>query len=214
MTGRQRFLLARMRRDPRRRGRRRLGERPRRPCAPARARRDPGARARTIARARLGFRSRAYAEPLLDRPTRRTKRRSSTSWPGLDVEGAPIFATHDEPLKRDRAGGRAGSPGSSSNPFPRWDVLSADPDQARPARGGPRRRGSRSRERHIRGRRQRRARARPEELGFPVLVKSRRPPKASKTAVQAPGAFRCETAAEVRTGPMRRRSRTSRWCRR
>ena len=114
---------------------------------------------------------------------------------GLEVEGAPIFATHDEPLNAiARAAGRLG--GRFLYPFPRWEVLSRIQTkrgqlEAAEAAGIPIPRtaypGSAAE-----------ARAAAEELGFPVLVKPSSTEGFKRTFRRQ--AFRCETAAEVERG--------------
>ena len=114
----------------------------------------------------LGFRSR-YAEPVLT-PDPQDEPAYVDFLAGLDVEGAPVFATHDEPLNAiARAAGRLGA--KFLYPFPPWEVLARIqtkrgqleaaeaaaipiPRTAYPASAAE-------------------ARAAAEEIGFPVLVK-------------------------------------------
>ena len=68
----------------------------------------------------LGFRSR-YAEPVLT-PDPQDEGAFVDFLAGLDVEGAPVFATHDEPLNAiARAAERLGR--KFLYPFPPWEVL-------------------------------------------------------------------------------------------
>src|SRR4051812_33218599 len=138
----------------------------------------------------LGFRSR-YAEPLLT-PDPQDEEAFVDFLAGLDVEGAPIFATHDEPLNAiARGAGRLG--GKFLYPFPRWEVLARIqtkrgqleaaeaagirvPGTAYPASAGE-------------------ARAAAEELGFPVLVKPSSTEGFKRRFKRQ--AFRCESRAEV-----------------
>ncbi|MFL5920198.1 MAG: hypothetical protein ACJ75D_02700 [Gaiellaceae bacterium] len=141
-------------------------------------------------RSALGFRSR-YAEPVVT-PDPQDEEVFISFLAGLDVEAAPVFATHDEPLNAiargaERLGGRF------LYPFPPWEVLAriqtkrGQLDAAERA-GVPTPRtaypGSAAE-----------ARAAAERLGFPVLVK----PSSTEGFKRRFGrqAFRCETAAEV-----------------
>jgi D-aspartate ligase len=138
----------------------------------------------------LGFRSR-YAEPVVT-PDPQDEDAFVAFLAGLEVEDAPVFATHDEPLNAiaraaDRLAGRF------LYPFPPWEVLAriqtkrgqleaaerADvptPRTAHPGSAGE-------------------ARAAADLIGFPVLVK----PSSTEGFKRRFGkqAFRCETAAEV-----------------
>ena len=138
----------------------------------------------------LGFRSR-YAEPVVT-PDPQDEEAFVSFLAGLEVERAPLFATHDEPLNAiargaDRLGDRF------LYPFPPWDVLAriqtkrgqletADaagvpiPRTAYPASADE-------------------ARAAAEEIGLPVLVK----PSSTEGFKRRFGrqAFRCESPAEV-----------------
>src|SRR3954465_915865 len=68
----------------------------------------------------LGFRSR-YAEPVLT-PDPQDEAAFAAALAGPDVERAPIFASHDEPLNAiARAAGRLR--GKFLYPFPPWEVL-------------------------------------------------------------------------------------------
>jgi predicted ATP-grasp superfamily ATP-dependent carboligase len=138
----------------------------------------------------LGFRSR-YAEPVLT-PDPQDEEAFVSFLTGLEVERAPLFATHDEPLNAiargaDLLGDRF------LYPFPSWDVLSriqtkrgqleaaeaagipvpltSYPAAAAEARGAA------------------------EELGFPVLVKPSSTEGFKRRFKQQ--AFRCDTAVEV-----------------
>ncbi|HEY6150350.1 MAG TPA: hypothetical protein VIW19_07505 [Gaiellaceae bacterium] len=71
-------------------------------------------------RSALGFRSR-YAEPHLS-PDPQDEDAFVSFLAGLELEGAPIFPTHDEPLNSiARAGDRLSE--RFLFPFPRWEVL-------------------------------------------------------------------------------------------
>jgi len=138
----------------------------------------------------LGFRSR-YAEPLLT-PDPQNEAAFVDFLAGLDVEAAPVFATHDEPLNAiARAAERLD--GKFLYPFPPWEVLQriqtkrgqleaaeeagiAVPRTAYPASAGE-------------------ARQAAEELGFPVLVKPSSTEGFKRRFKRQ--AFRCDTAAEV-----------------
>jgi D-aspartate ligase len=141
-------------------------------------------------RSALGFRSR-YAEPVVT-PDPQDEEEFVSFLAELDVERAPVFATHDEPLNAiARAGDRLGE--RFLYPFPPWEVLGRiqtkrgqleaagragvpTPRTAYPTSAGE-------------------ARAAAELLGFPVLVK----PSSTEGFKRRFGkqAFRCEAAAEV-----------------
>jgi D-aspartate ligase len=141
-------------------------------------------------RSALGFRSR-YAEPHVT-PDPQDEDAFVSFLAGLDVERAPIFATHDEPLNAIARGAeRLGE--RFLYPFPPWDVLARiqtkrgqleaasrvgvpTPRTAHPASAGE-------------------ARSAAELIGFPVLVK----PSSTEGFKRRFGkqAFRCETVAEV-----------------
>jgi predicted ATP-grasp superfamily ATP-dependent carboligase len=71
-------------------------------------------------RSALGFRSR-YAKPLLS-PDPQDEEAFVSFLAGLELEGAPVFPTHDEPLNAiARAGDRLSE--RFLFPFPRWEVL-------------------------------------------------------------------------------------------
>src|SRR6185312_15812864 len=114
----------------------------------------------------LGFRSR-YAKPLLT-PDPQDEDAFVDFLAGLDVEGAPVFATHDEPLNAiARAGDRLD--GKFLYPFPRWEVLQRIQTkrgqlEAAEEAGIPVPRTAYPSSAPE-------ARAAAEELGFPVLVK-------------------------------------------
>jgi predicted ATP-grasp superfamily ATP-dependent carboligase len=138
----------------------------------------------------LGFRSR-YAEPVVT-PDPQDEEAFVSFLAGLDIEDAPVFATHDEPLNAiaraaDRLGGRF------LYPFPPWEVLARiqtkrgqleaaeragvpTPRTAHPGSAGE-------------------AHSAADLIGFPVLVK----PSSTEGFKRRFGkqAFRCETAAEV-----------------
>jgi D-aspartate ligase len=138
----------------------------------------------------LGFRSR-YAEPVVT-PDPQDEEAFVSFLAGLEVERAPIFATHDEPLNAiARGANRLGD--RFLYPFPPWEVLARiqtkrgqletaeaagvpTPRTAHPASAGE-------------------ARAAAELIGFPVLVK----PSSTEGFKRRFGrqAFRCESAAEV-----------------
>jgi D-aspartate ligase len=141
-------------------------------------------------RSALGFRSR-YAEAVVT-PDPQDEHAFVSFLAGLEVERAPVFATHDEPLNAiARAADGLGE--RFLYPFPPWDVLGRiqtkrgqleaaeragvpTPRTAHPASAGE-------------------ARAAAELIGFPVLVK----PSSTEGFKRRFGkqAFRCETAAEV-----------------
>jgi D-aspartate ligase len=138
----------------------------------------------------LGFRSR-YAEAVLA-PDPQDEEAFVSFLGSLDVERAPLFATHDEPLNAiargaDRLGDRF------LYPFPAWDVLSriqtkrgqleaaeaagiAVPRTSYPSSAAE-------------------ARAAAEELGLPVLVKPSSTEGFKRRFKRQ--AFRCDTLAEV-----------------
>jgi predicted ATP-grasp superfamily ATP-dependent carboligase len=138
----------------------------------------------------LGFRSR-YAKPVLA-PDPQDEDAFVSFLAGLEVERAPLFATHDEPLNAiargaDRLGDRF------LYPFPPWEVLSRIQSkrsqlEAAEAAGIPAPRtaypGSAAE-----------ARAAADELGFPVLVKPSSTEGFKRRFKRQ--AFRCETPAEV-----------------
>jgi len=138
----------------------------------------------------LGFRSR-YAEPVLT-PDPQDEDAFISFLAGLELERAPLFATHDEPLNAiargaEKLGGRF------LYPFPPWQVLSRIQSkrsqlEAAEAAGIPAPRtaypGSAAE-----------ARAAAEELGFPVLVKPSSTEGFKRRFKRQ--AFRCETAAAV-----------------
>jgi predicted ATP-grasp superfamily ATP-dependent carboligase len=138
----------------------------------------------------LGFRSR-YAEPVLT-PDPQDEDAFVDFLAALEVERAPLLATHDEPLNAiARAADRLA--GKFLYPFPPWEVLSKIQSkrsqlEAAEAAGIPAPRtmypGSAGD-----------ARAAAEELGLPVLVK----PSSTEGFKRRfrKQAFRCETAAEV-----------------
>jgi predicted ATP-grasp superfamily ATP-dependent carboligase len=141
-------------------------------------------------RSALGFRSR-YAEPVLT-PDPQDEEAFVSFLAGLDVAGAPVFATHDEPLNAiARGAGRLG--GKFLYPFPPWEVLARiqtkrgqleaaervgvpTPGTAHPASAAE-------------------ARSAAKLLGYPVLVK----PSSTEGFKRRFGrqAFRCESPAEV-----------------
>jgi D-aspartate ligase len=138
----------------------------------------------------LGFRSR-YAEPVLT-PDPQDEDAFVSFLAGLEVERAPLFATHDEPLNAiargaERLGGRF------LYPFPSWEVLSRIqtkrgqleaaetagipiPRTAYPVSAAE-------------------ARAAAEALGLPVLVKPSSTEGFKRRFKRQ--AFRCDTLAEV-----------------
>ena len=138
----------------------------------------------------LGFRSR-YAEPVLT-PDPQDEEAFVDFLAGLDVEGAPVFATHDEPLNAiARAGERLD--GKLLYPFPRWAVLQRIQTkrgqlEAAEEAGIPV-------PRTVYPSSAAEARAAAEELGFPVLVKPSSTEGFKRRFKRQ--AFRCETAAEV-----------------
>jgi len=141
-------------------------------------------------RSALGFRSR-YAEAVVT-PDPQDEEAFVSFLAGLDIERAPVFATHDEPLNAiARAADRLGQ--RFLFPFPPWQVLARiqtkrgqletaggagvpTPRTAYPTSAGE-------------------ARATAELIGFPVLVK----PSSTEGFKRRFGkqAFRCESAAEV-----------------
>ncbi len=138
----------------------------------------------------LGFRSR-YAEPVLT-PDPQDEEAFVDFLAGLDVELAPLFATHDEPLNAiARGASRLG--GKFLHPFPAWEVLSKIQSKrsqlaAAEAAGIPA-------PRTVYPTSADEARAAAEELGLPVLVK----PSSTEGFKRRfrKQAFRCGTAAEV-----------------
>jgi D-aspartate ligase len=138
----------------------------------------------------LGFRSR-YAEPVLA-PDPQDEGAFVAFLAGLEVERAPLFATHDEPLNAiargaDRLGDRF------LYPFPAWDVLSRIQTkrgqlEAADAAGIPIPRTAYPRSAEE-------ARAAAQELGLPVLVKPSSTEGFKRRFRRQ--AFRCDTAAEV-----------------
>jgi D-aspartate ligase len=138
----------------------------------------------------LGFRSR-YAEPLVT-PDPQDEQAFVDFLAALDVEGAPVFATHDEPLNAiARAADRLG--GKFLYPFPRWEVLARIQTkrgqlEAAEATGIPVPRTAYPASAAE-------ARAAADELGFPVLVKPSSTEGFKRRFKRQ--AFRCETAAEV-----------------
>jgi predicted ATP-grasp superfamily ATP-dependent carboligase len=138
----------------------------------------------------LGFRSR-YAEPLL-MPDPQDEETFVEFLAGLEVERAPVFATHDEPLNAiARNAARLGE--RFLYPFPPWEVLGGiqskrsqleaaeragipAPRTAYPASAGE-------------------ARAAAKRLGFPVLVKPSSTEGFKRRFKRQ--AFRCEGADEV-----------------
>ena len=138
----------------------------------------------------LGFRSR-YAVPV-QTPDPQDEEAYVSFLAGLDVERAPLLATHDEPLNAiARAAERLGD--RFLYPFPPWEVLSriqtkrgqleaaeaagiAVPRTSYPASAGE-------------------ARAAAEELGLPVLVKPSSTEGFKRRFKRQ--AFRCDTLAEV-----------------
>jgi predicted ATP-grasp superfamily ATP-dependent carboligase len=138
----------------------------------------------------LGFRSR-YAKPVLA-PDPQDEDAFVSFLAGLEVERAPLFATHDEPLNAiARAADRLGD--RFLYPFPPWEVLSRIQSkrsqlEAAEAAGIPAPRtaypGSAAE-----------ARAAADELGFPVLVKPSSTEGFKRRFKRQ--AFRCETPAEV-----------------
>ena len=138
----------------------------------------------------LGFRSR-YAEPVLT-PDPQDEEAFIDFLAGLEVERAPLFATHDEPLNAvARGAGRLGE--KFLYPFPPWEVLAriqrkrgqleaaeaADIPVPRTAYPGS----------------AAEARAAAEALGLPVLVKPSSTEGFKRRFRRQ--AFRCETAADV-----------------
>ena len=138
----------------------------------------------------LGFRSR-YAEPVL-MPDPQDEEAFVSFLTGLDVERAPVFATHDEPLNAiargaDRLGDRF------IYPFPSWDVLAQIQTKrgqldAAEAAGIPAPRTAYPTSAAE-------ARAAAEELGLPVLVKPSSTEGFKRRFKRQ--AFRCDTLAEV-----------------
>ena len=155
----------------------------------------------------LGFRSR-YAEPVLT-PDPQDEEAFVDFLAGLDVEGAPVFATHDEPLNAiARAAGRLG--GRFLYPFPPWEVLARIqtkrgqleaaeaagipvPRTAYPASAAEARAAA--------------ERARLPGAGQAVVDRG------LQAALQAPG-LPLRDRGRGRGARTRRPSRTSRWCRR
>jgi D-aspartate ligase len=138
----------------------------------------------------LGFRSR-YAEPVLT-PDPQDEEAFVSFLAGLEVERAPLFATHDEPLNAiARNAGRLGD--RFLYPFPPWQVLSRIQTkrgqlEAAEAAGIPIPRTSYPASAAE-------ARAAAEELGLPVLVKPSSTEGFKRRFKRQ--AFRCDTAAEV-----------------
>jgi D-aspartate ligase len=138
----------------------------------------------------LGFRSR-YAEPVLT-PDPQDEEAFVAFLAGLEVEQAPLFATHDEPLNAiarnaERLGDRF------LYPFPPWEVLARIQTkrgqlEAAEAAGIPVPRTSYPASAAE-------ARAAAEELGLPVLVKPSSTEGFKRRFKRQ--AFRCDTAAEA-----------------
>ena len=138
----------------------------------------------------LGFRSR-YAEPVLT-PDPQDEEAFVAFLAGLDVERAPLFATHDEPLNAIARGAeRLGD--RFLYPFPPWSVLSRiqrkrSQLEAAEAAGIPAPRtaypGSAAE-----------ARSAAQLLGLPVLVKPSSTEGFKRRFKRQ--AFRCETVVEV-----------------
>ena len=141
-------------------------------------------------RSALGFRSR-YAEPVLT-PDPQDEEAFVSFLAELEIEEAPVFATHDEPLNAIARGAER-LRGRFRYPFPPWEVLSRIQSkrgqyEAAEAAGIPIPRtaypGSADE-----------ARAAAEELGLPVLVKPSSTEGFKRRFKRQ--AFRCETGAEV-----------------
>jgi len=141
-------------------------------------------------RSALGFRSR-YAEPVVI-PDPQDEEAFVSFLAALEVERAPVFATHDEPLNAiARAAERLGE--RFLYPFPPWEVLGRIQTKRgqleaagragvpTPRTAFPRSAGE--------------ARAAAELIGFPVLVK----PSSTEGFKRRFGkqAFRCESVTEV-----------------
>jgi D-aspartate ligase len=110
----------------------------------------------------------------------------------LDVEGAPVFATHDEPLNAiARAAGRLG--GRFLYPFPPWEELATIQTKRGQLDAAERAGVAAPRTAHPGSAAE--ARTAAGLIGFPVLVK----PSSTEGFKRRFGrqAFRCETAAEV-----------------
>ena len=138
----------------------------------------------------LGFRSR-YAEAVVT-PDPQDEDAFVTSLSELDVEGAPVFPTHDEPLNAiargaERLGGRF------LYPFPPWEVLSRIQTKRGQLEAAERAGVPTPRTAHPSSPGE--ARSAAELIGFPVLVK----PSSTEGFKRRFGkqAFRCESAAEV-----------------
>jgi predicted ATP-grasp superfamily ATP-dependent carboligase len=138
----------------------------------------------------LGFRSR-YAEPVLA-PDPQDEEAFVSFLVGLEVEQAPLYATHDEPLNAiARGAGRLGD--RFLYPFPAWEVLSRIQTkrgqlEAAEAAGIPT-------PRTFYPASAAEARAAAEELGLPVLVKPSSTEGFKRRFKRQ--AFRCDTLAEV-----------------
>jgi D-aspartate ligase len=138
----------------------------------------------------LGFRSR-YAEPVVT-PDPQDEETFVSFLEGLDVEGAPVFATHDEPLNAiARAAGRLG--GRFLYPFPPWRVLATIQTKRGQLDAAERAGVATPRTAHPGSAAE--ARAEAERIGFPVLVK----PSSTEGFKRRFGkqAFRCASAGEV-----------------
>jgi predicted ATP-grasp superfamily ATP-dependent carboligase len=135
-------------------------------------------------RSALGFRSR-YAEPHLS-PDPQDEEAFVSFLAGLELDGAPIFPTHDEPLNAiARAGDRLSD--RFLFPFPRWDVLQRIQSKRSQLEAAERA--------GIAVPRWSTTASDADELGYPVLVK----PSSTEGFKRRFGrqAFRCETRAEV-----------------
>ena len=187
--------------------RRRLGERPGGDPL-ARPRRGPGDRGRPPAeRARVPLplrAARALARPAGRGRLHRVPRRARARRAGAGLRHARRAAERDRARRREA---RRALP----VPVPALGGARADPDQARPARGGARRRGSRCREPPIRPRRPRRARRRTSSA-----TRCWSKPSSTEGFKRRFGrqAFRCDDRRGGRARPSPTPSRTSRWCRR
>jgi len=138
----------------------------------------------------LGFRSR-YAEPVVT-PDPQDQEAFISFLEGLEVEDAPVFATHDEPLNAiARAAGRLGD--RFRYPFPPWEVLETIQTKRGQLDAAERAGVAIPRTAHPGSAAE--ARAAAEVLGFPVLVK----PSSTEGFKRRFGrqAFRCETPAEA-----------------